>query len=277
MPFQPFGYPFDIVSPMPTSGVKAAIRAQKSGWFEAKNGPRGWIVGPFLCLWNSVFDRTGPMVLARIVSEGHATRIHGRAGSDLNGLVALAFLTPVIAFVLYEAFQGQSLSAHLVLLIVFFAVGIPLTFWMANSDKREADPLIRFLRRAVEQMSANDIMPGHDAMETEGIRLLDENENELPATVSTLTTAIQALEIDGFLIIEREAEQYMQVLSRKNEYHLEKREGSADRHFQTSLPKGEVDDPASYDQAERDLIAIMTDYLYGKDVSHPLKWERMNV
>ena len=53
MTFQPFGYRFEITSELTPTEAKAAIRSKKTTVFDVKNGARGWIVGPFICLWFS--------------------------------------------------------------------------------------------------------------------------------------------------------------------------------------------------------------------------------
>jgi len=277
MAFQPFGYGFEISSPKSPEAVKSAIREKKVGWFEPKNGPRGWIAGPLMCLWNSAFDRHGPMVIARITKDGHGSRVHGRAGSNLNGLVALAIMTPLMVFLLAMLAREGSTSPSFYLLVAFFGLGIPATFWLAHSDKREADPLVRFIRRLVEPRTAKSIVRGPENLETTTARVIDERGDQLTATGEALKSAIEGLGVDGFLIVEREPERYMQVKSRQADYLLEKREGSADQHFQIILPKDGLGDAANYDQSERDLIAIMIDYLYGQGESRPLDWKHAKV
>jgi hypothetical protein len=278
MAFQPFGYGFEINSPKSPDAVKSAIRAKKVGWFEPKNGPRGWIAGPLMCLWNSAFDRHGPMVIGRIARDGHGSHIRGRAGSDLNGLVALTIMTPLIVFLLAILAREGSTSPYFYLLLAFFGLGIPATFSLAHTDKREADSLVRFLRRTVEPRTAKSVaQTPPENTESLSARVMDDNGNQLPATGETIKAAIEGLGVDSFVIVEREPERYMQVLSRKTDYVLEKREGSADQHFRLTLPKGGLGETASYDQSERELIAIMTDYLYGRSESRPLDWKLTKV
>jgi hypothetical protein len=276
--FQPFGYPFEIHSPQSPEAVKSAIRAKVTAWFDPQNGPRGWVAGRILCLWTSAFDRHGPMVIARIEDEGQGSRIRGRAGSDLNGLIALTIITPLMAFLLVMLATEGSTSPQFYLLLLFFGLGIPATFWWAHSDKRQADPMVRFLRRTVEQRTSVSVartVP--ETAEVLTARVIDENGNELPATGESIQAAIEGLGVDSFVIVERQAEQYIQVLSRSTDYLLEKRHGNADRHFQLTLSKGETPDASSYDQSERDVIAILTDYLYGRAESRPLLWKPTKV
>jgi len=279
MAFQPFGYGFEIRSPKSPVAVKSAIRAKKVGWFEPKNGPRGWIAGPFMCLWNSAFDRHGPMVIAHIARDDHGSRIRGRAGSDLNGLVALTIMTPLMVFLLLAMLAREgTTSLSFYFLVAFFGLGIPATFWWAHADKREADPLVRFVRRTVEPRTAESVaQAAPEITAAPAARLIDDNGKKLPATGEGVRAAIEGFSVDSFVIVEREPDQYMQVLSRKDDYLLEKREGSADQHYQLVLPKGELGEAVSYDQSERELIAIMTDYLYGRSESRPLHWKLTKV
>lgn len=80
MDFQPFGYRFEIISHLSAANTKKAIRDKKTGLFDAKNGARGWVAGPFICLWFSAFDRYGPMLVGLISSENFGARVRGRAG-----------------------------------------------------------------------------------------------------------------------------------------------------------------------------------------------------
>ena len=77
MPFEPIGYRFEVRSPRPPAEVKTGIRSRKKGWFDVKSGARGWIAGPFICLWFSAFDEAGPMLLGIISRDGAGTRVRG--------------------------------------------------------------------------------------------------------------------------------------------------------------------------------------------------------
>jgi hypothetical protein len=149
--FLPLGYRFEVVSPMSKGEAIAAIRKRKKGWLVPKRGARGWIVGPFICLWWSATDQYGPMVLARIETDGFGTKIVGRAGADLNGTLMFLLLAPIMAWITFKmAEQGQgSLRLYLVIGIVF-GLGLPLTLWINHKDRRDADPLVNFIRKTIE-------------------------------------------------------------------------------------------------------------------------------
>lgn len=155
--FQPIGYRFQVVSLLDEAMTKTKIRQKKVGWFTAKNGARGWIVGPYMCLWWSGIDRHGPMILARIKLEGAGCIISGRAGADLNGTLAFVALTPLMAWLTYmmaRASQG-SITSYVTIAIVF-GLGLPLTLWINSKDRREADPLVNFIRRTVKSSPAGN-------------------------------------------------------------------------------------------------------------------------
>ena len=108
MAFQPLGYRFEITSPLSLQEAKRRIRLRKMGWLDPKNGARGWIIGPVLCLWLSAFDRHGPMVVARMKHDGMKTKVVGRAGADLNGTALFALLAPLMAWLTFQmARHGQ--------------------------------------------------------------------------------------------------------------------------------------------------------------------------
>ena len=150
MPFEPFGYRVDLLAPYSMAETQGRIRAGLKPLFEPRNGARGWVVGPLFCLWFSMVNRSGPMVFGIISQEGDQTRLRGRAGADLNG----------IAFITLGAFMGISallgairkedtgFGDPLLLAAIVFG-GVPFLWWMAHRDRRQADPLVRYLSDAV--------------------------------------------------------------------------------------------------------------------------------
>ncbi|AOL93533.1 hypothetical protein [Porphyrobacter sp. LM 6] len=150
MAFQPFGFRFEISSSLPTAKAKAAIRSKKTSIFDAKNGARGWIAGPFICLWFSAFDRYGPMLFGLISADNFGTRVRGRAGSDLNGVLMFTLLIPLMAWVVYKMIsEGQATGRQLVVIGLVFLVGGPLIYWSAHRERKDAEPLVRFLRKTL--------------------------------------------------------------------------------------------------------------------------------
>jgi hypothetical protein len=153
--FQPFGPRFDIRSPLPPEGVKAAVRTRKKRWFDHKRGARGWIAGPFICLWWHPYNQQGPMLLGRIVEDGSGTRISGRAGLDLNGVIAVVLIAvAAIPITWLLVSSGQASLEGALRVAGIFAALLALGFWARSFFHREAEPLLRFLRNAVTPKEA---------------------------------------------------------------------------------------------------------------------------
>ena len=149
MAFQPFGYRFEIRSRLSPEAAKAAIRVNKQVLFDAVSGPRGWVIGPFVCLWMYAFLRTGPMLIGIIRSDEQGSRVRGRAGSDLNGMAYTAALLAFLVIWLTKASQhGDPTNDRMAfLLFVPVAALCGLLFWAAHSDRWQADPLVDFLQQ----------------------------------------------------------------------------------------------------------------------------------
>jgi hypothetical protein len=99
MAFQPFGYRFDL-----------AIRAKRKGWFASKTGARGWMIGPLLCLWWDPYDKQGPMLIGWLSEDGFGTRIIGRAGSDLNGMLLFVVIYPFLAWIFFQMARNGGMT-----------------------------------------------------------------------------------------------------------------------------------------------------------------------
>jgi hypothetical protein len=149
--FKPLGYRFEIVSRLSPGEATARLRKHKKPIFYAENGPRGWILGPVGCFWLSAFDRHGPMIVARITRHNLGSRIVGRAGADLNGTALFLMLTPLMAWVLVMMHaSGQGTIGTYITAGIVFGLGLPLTLWVNHKDRKDADPLVRFVKKTVD-------------------------------------------------------------------------------------------------------------------------------
>ena len=244
MAFQPFGYRFDVRSPLSPDAVKAAIRSRKKGWLDPKRGARGWIAGPFICLWLSAFDRYGPMLFGRIVGDDRGARIGGRAGSDLNGLALFSVLIPLLALFLYLIISAGDYTFRQVAILGGLILASPWVFWMSHKDRRDADPLVRFLRDTVEKPGqspvkspAQPLPAGFSKVLTLQISgsVLDD-----PATPKSVREALKDIEDDGFVILSSADQIYMQTVPEFDGYIVEKRDGDDQHHYQ-AVRRGEPD------------------------------------
>jgi hypothetical protein len=231
MPFQPFGYPFEIRSPRSPKQVKLLIRSRTKGWFDPKNGARGWIIGPFVCLWFSAFNQHGPMLFGVISGEGTGTRVHGRAGSDLNGVAYASLLLPVMVWALYGliaiGLAKPSQMAPFALLIL----GVPLIYWIAHKDRREAEPLVRFLNNTISPSGTRLRRAWRGAKIRDGLSLsIGGDQPEEVATAHAIHDALVAVGPGSYAILGTGEQTYIQTAARDGGFVVERRDGGGHAH-----------------------------------------------
>jgi hypothetical protein len=279
MPFQPFGYRFEIKSPMPPSNVKAVIRSRKNGWLAAKNGARGWIVGPVICLWLSAFDRYGPMLFGRISRDNFGTRIKGRAGSDLNGLAMYLFLVPLLAFFLYEMIVADEATGAQIAIIGGLILLTPLMLWWSHQDRRKAEPLVRFLQDvAAPSATMRGARVGgvqlakHFEMDVSGEKTSD------PVTASSIYEALLASGIGDFIILAENDETYIQTLLKEPGLIIEKRDGGAAQHYR-AIRAGQIRSSEGSDVffSFEETWQVLAAYMSGSTMPGFIGWERMAI
>ncbi len=270
MPFEPFGYRFDIASPMTPSDLKSAIRARKKGWFDTKNGARGWIVGPIICLWLSAFDRQGPMLFGRISEDGFGARIGGRAGSDLNGIGMFAILLPFLGYFLYDIMTSGSWSFGQVAVIGGMIVLSPLIFWWNHKDRKQAEPLVRFLRDVAAPAAARRLRPATRSGLTLTVSGVEVDEAVSPETIHA---ALMDMGTTDFIILQIAPEDYVQAAISEDGFVVEKREGSQLKHFRAVRRSAPEVGIFTLEETEAAFIA------FASDAAMPsvLLWERMDM
>ena len=272
MAFQPFGYPFRIEAPMQPEAAKLAIRAKWKRWFDMKPGARGWIVGPFICLWASAFDRQGPMLLGRITASDRGTTIiSGRAGSNLNGVAYLAL------FCVLGIWAALAMSN--IWLLALFGGMAALVFWFAHKDRRQAEPLIRFLDSAVVPSPKKARRMQKDVAIPSPLRLIiDGGEVAGLVTPERIYDALVELTEDSFVILAFADERYIQTLSKSGGYVVEKREGDRSRHFEGRMAGIRSDRELPPNRLSFDEI-FDTFLAYAAQTPGPaaLEWRRMDV
>lgn len=267
MGFQPFGYRFETIANLPPAEARAAIRSKKTGIFDANNGARGWIAGPFICLWFSAFDRHGPMLFGLISAHNFGTRVHGRAGSDLNGVLIFTLMIPLMAWLVVKMVsQGQASGGQLLVIALLFLVGGPLMYWWAHKERKDADPLVRFLRKALSQSDARSQSTVSTQKIHEGVRLLLNGEYlEGPVTEAIIQGALLRVGNRDFMIIESSPQDYLQAACRDGGYILEVRKGGPGEHYQAIRNGGAAGDPAKANDTftYEEVSAAMAAYVFG--------------
>ena len=149
MPFRPFGFSFELRTPLDLTEVRRRVRDCKRSIVDPSDGPRGLVLGRLVWLWNSAWYSQGPMLVGWMSHEGRGCRISGRAGSDINGMLgmtAVALFMPVVAFLDYRD-GGASPSLYVVVALTVLAAIILLL--VGSNDRREGLSLVTFLETAI--------------------------------------------------------------------------------------------------------------------------------
>ncbi|WP_447763649.1 hypothetical protein [Sphingopyxis panaciterrae] len=247
--FEPFGYRFEVSSKMTPADAKATIRSRKSGIFDPKNGARGWIAGPFICLWFSAFDRHGPILFGLISTGDFGTRIHGKAGSDLNGVLMFTLMIPLMAWlVVMMISDGQASGRQLLVIALVFLVGGPLLYWSAHNERKDAEPLVRFLRKTLTPSATRSKSSVRSPEIRKGLRvILNGDYLEGPVTQEVIDSAFMRVGSGDFMVIESGPQDYMQTACSNGRYILEVRKGGPDAHYRAVR-----NEPASIDCPKSD-------------------------
>lgn len=287
MAFQPFGYRFEVSSTMPPERAKAALRSGMKRWFEPKNGPRGWIAGPFLCLWLSAFDQHGPMVFARISNDNFGTRVSGRAGSDLNGMLALVFCGALLIFALFLMARDDSSIGQMVYVGPIALVIFPLALWFAHKDRRRAEPLIRFVRTRLDvgrpQSAPRIFIPsssGSYLPMTLNVGGDDSEGTTTPEAIARVLEAIVQGDGESFLILDWKDGHFMQAALDDAGFVLEKCEGGEETHVVACRVGDAHESRGFFDSrggrfTEQEVLQAMTAYLEGQSQTPGVRWERL--
>lgn len=268
MPFEPFGVRFDIATPLLPPEAKAAIRRRKKGWFASKHGARGWIVGPLICLWLSAFDSQGPMLFGRIAEDGIGTRISGRAGSDLNGVLAYLLLVPALAYFLFDMIMSGAWEWQQLLIIGGLIAASPFLLWWSHKDRKAAEPLVRFVEQAVD-VSRNIKQPRFSTAELPSAMTLEVNGEQLglPLTAHHIHRTLLDLDVDDFALLEVSEDNYVFAARNADDaFEVEWGDGDPLKRFHLARDGGE-------NIPLEDVLAVFMAYASGTDMPPALSWK----
>lgn len=279
MAFQPFGYPFDIRSPLSPPDLKKSIRSRSKGWFDMKDGARGWVVGPVVCLWFSAFDRNGPMLIGWISRKTWETRIVGRAGSDLDGLLLLVTITPFVVFSLFMwASIGGGRSLEVAAFAGLFALIWVVALWATHHFRREAEPLVRFLRDAATKSNPpRQTQPAAGSTYSGLVLTVNDEDHAGDVTSDTIHEALLGIGLDGFAVLASASEIYLQTAWQDGGFIIEMRDGDEARHFRAARSDKPV---KSKDQSRltftfEEVLAVFLAYASGTPMPASVAWETM--
>lgn len=277
--FQPFGYHFELHSPMTPTAAKTAIRAKLSHWFTVTDSPHGFIIGPVIYLRFSAYDLYGPMVLALLKRDGLRSRMTGRAGADLSATLVLLVLIPsymgLLVFSVAQFFLEDFDGGHAFLLI--FWLGVILSVWFGRDDRHGSDLLLKFLRCTVVGPEAPPVRKSPAIEVASGATLELNDEGGEPLIYEhDLVEKLSGLASGEFATLAFEPERFTQVMVGYNHFIIEKREGSADKHYAAELEKG-IEGNGQADPALHRLIAYMVDYAHNRPPANELDWKRLEL
>lgn len=276
MAFEPFGYHFEVRSALSPDAAKAAIRSRKRGWFDARDGARGWIAESIICL-QSDNSRNPPMVMGRISRDDLGTKISGRAGYP--GSIGLLVLIPVLIYGIWLIFADPDPDhAPAYLLVQAFVIAImSFVLWMSHRGRRDADPLVRFLRDTVgkpdQSRKARSAPPRLAPTFPKSLTLeISGSVLDNPATPTSVRDALLELEGDGFVILSTAKKTYLQTVEKLGRYTLEKWE-SDDQHFYRAVRRDAVrpDDTETFTYEE--TLAVFLAYGSGAPMPSFLEWK----
>ena len=246
-----------------------------TGIFDAKNGARGWIAGPFICLWFSAYDRYGPMLFGLISANNLGTRVHGRAGSDLNGVLMLTLLIPLTAWLVFKMVsEGQASGGRLVVIALVLLVSGPLVYWSAHKERKDAEPLERFLQKALARPDARSKSTVTARKIQGGLRLILNGEYlEGPVTKATIQDSLMRVGNRDFMIIESAPQDYLQIACCDGGYILEVRKGGTGEHYQAVRNGGAVGGPAKANDTltYEEVSAAIASYIVGDSLPRLLR------
>jgi hypothetical protein len=273
MAFQPFGFQFDLTSHLPPSEAKAAIRSHKKRWLDPKNGARGWIVGPFICLWWTVWRSRGPMLFGRIEEDGAGSRIAGRAGSDHNGIAMTLIVSVAIIPLIWGMVASSRASAiGTGAIAIVFVVALALTLGMASADRKGAEPLVRFLEKTVTKQGKTRRKASTLPVVATGLTLsVNEEMGDGPLTSDAILDALADLGVDDFAVLASAHERYLQTLSTSKGWILEKREGDGLQHFRAQRSDG----AKTFDLDE--VLAVFLAYASDAPMPAVVKWQTLQL
>ena len=149
MAFRPLGFGFELKTPLGLAESKSRIRECKQTWYDPSDGPRGFVLGRFICLWNSIVDSHGPMLIGWIHDDGMGCRIAGRSGSDINGMLYLGLVGALLPVIAVGLFRDGRMGLSGAIMLALSAAALILLLWNGSRERRAGLALADFLELAL--------------------------------------------------------------------------------------------------------------------------------
>lgn len=235
--FWPFGYAFEIKTPMSPDQVKFKIREGLKPWFELRDGPRGFVLGPIIWLWLEYTPR-GPSLIALIDRESGETRVRGRAGFNIAAAFGLAGC--VIGYAALIIFHPDyRASTRAIFGFTCFTIFSVLIIWSLHHLRNDANPLFRYLERRLGIRSTwfladMDIDQLALEPETDASFIVNGDVLQSKPNPQLLARTLKDLQSGDFAIIEFGPDHYMQTMLLHDRFVLEKRVGGPESHYRAT-------------------------------------------
>jgi hypothetical protein len=185
-----------------------------------------------------------------------------------------------MALLLYQMVAAGDYTSNQLIIIGGLILLSPLIFWWSHKDRRDAEPLVRFLRDAVTISGRTLREKSTSAVVAEGFTLNVAGEpHKGPVTTEAIHDALLGVGPDDFVILELGPETYVQTASRDGGYIIEMREGGNEHHFQATR-RGAAPAAAGVSNSTftfEEVREAFTAYASKAPMPHFLRWERMHL
>jgi hypothetical protein len=215
------------------------------------------------------------MLFGRISDDSFGTRISGRAGSDLNGMAASLLWLPVLVFATYMGWRTQQLSRGQLAIVAVIIALCPLFFWMSDRDKKEAEPLVRFISNTITP-SGQTLRAGliGSAKMVPEMRLTENGQERAGSvTAEDIYEALQNTGVGDFLILSTGPQAYLQTLLQNDGFVLERRDSDRMHHFKAVRRGAGVSERDVFTFEE--TLAAMIAYGSRSELPQSIDWERL--
>ena len=206
--------------------------------------------------------------------------ITGRAGSDLNGLAMFTLIIAALPLLLYKMVSAGDYNSKQLIIAGALILFSPLVFWWSHKDRRQAEPLVRFLRDTLTVDGRELRAKSSEAAISRALTLTVAGEDWIgPITPEAIHDVLLGVGEGDFVILALAPENYIQTAFRDGGYLLEKREGSKEKHFSArcrrvaTAARNDAKSVLTFEEVREAFMA----YACGGAMPPFITWERMHL
>lgn len=260
----PLGQRVYIRSPLQADVARVALRNAMKKRVRDPDALVGFAIGPILYAQSGWFG-SPPAVLALLKRRNTGVEIIGNAGLNIAAVLVLgsaATIATLIGAIDLAVSGGAGLFAlSLVALVTMYGLG-----WLNHIFRKDADPLVHVLRRAVRASELERDDRNFDRTPMPGATLIVDGEDRaVSPSQYDVREALLELSEYQFVIVAFGDEIYMQSLKEGGAYQLEERRGSSQQHYRAE-PNVDADT----------VVRVMTAYLKDRKSSHDVVWKQVH-